>query len=140
VDYDDSLVIGVPDADLWSSGAGAVTRLLRTRVRFDALSCHNAVVAVGALSMLERSGVAVPDEVALAGFGDIEPARFTSPPLTTVDPQRESIARRSVALQRTRMVPADFRELPGRSESAGFALRLRGSSAAAPPTPTDSRP
>jgi DNA-binding LacI/PurR family transcriptional regulator len=128
VAYDDSLVIGVADPDLWSSGAGAVTRLLRTRVRFDALFCHNDVVAIGALSVLERSGVAVPDEVALAGFDDIEASRFTSPPLTTVDPQRESVARRAVELLRSRMDLPDFRELPGRSESAGFALRVRGSS------------
>ncbi|CAM5309725.1 LacI family DNA-binding transcriptional regulator [Streptomyces aurantiogriseus] len=128
VSYDDSLVIGVADPDLWSSGAGAVTRLLRTRVRFDALFCQTDVVAIGALSVLERSGVAVPDDVALAGFDDIEAARFTSPPLTTVDPQRESIARMAVELLRSRMDLPDFRELPGRSESAGFALRVRGSS------------
>lgn len=140
VPYDDSLVIGVADADLWSSGAGAVTRLLRTRVRFDALFCHNDVAAIGALSVLERSGVAVPDDVALAGFDDIEAAGFTSPPLTTVDPQRESIAHRAVALLRSRMDLADSRELPGRRESAGFALRVRGSSAAASPAPADPRP
>ncbi|KUN04488.1 LacI family DNA-binding transcriptional regulator [Streptomyces canus] len=127
VAYDDSLVIGVADPDLWSSGAGAVTRLLRTRVRFDALFCHNDVVAIGALSVLERSGLAVPDEVALAGFDNIEASRFTSPPLTTVDPQRESIARLAVELLRSRLDLPDFRELPGRSESAGFALRVRGS-------------
>ncbi|MES5823175.1 LacI family DNA-binding transcriptional regulator [Streptomyces sp. RG80] len=129
VAYDDSLVIGVADPDLWSSGAGAVTRLLRTRVRFDALFCHNDVVAIGALSVLERSGVAVPDEVALTGFGDIEAARFTSPPLTTVDPRRESIARKAVELLRSRMDLPDFHDLPGRTESAGFTLRVRGSSA-----------
>ncbi|MEU1167505.1 LacI family DNA-binding transcriptional regulator [Streptomyces sp. NPDC005921] len=130
VPYDDSLVIGVANADLWSSGAGAVTRLLRTRVGFDALFCYNDVAAIGALSVLERSGVAVPDDVAVAGFDDIEAARFTSPPLTTVDAQRESAARRAVALLRSRMDLADFRELPGRCESAGFVLRVRGSSSA----------
>jgi DNA-binding LacI/PurR family transcriptional regulator len=135
IPYDDSLVIGVSDADLWSSGAGAVTRLLRTRVRFDALFCHNDVVAIGALSVLERSGVAVPDDVALTGFDDIEAARFTSPSLTTVDPQRESIARTAVALLRSRMDAEDFRELPGRSESAGFVLRVRRSSSATVHTP-----
>lgn len=130
--YDDSLVLGVDNADLWSSGVGAATRLLRTRVRFDALFCYNDVVAIGALSVLRRSGVAVPDDVALVGFDDIEAARFASPPLTTVDPQRESIARTAVALLRSRMDVADFRELPGRTETAGFTLRLRASSSAGP--------
>ncbi|MFG2473021.1 substrate-binding domain-containing protein [Streptomyces canus] len=97
-----------------------MTRLLRTRVRFDAPFCHNDVVAIGALSVLERSGLAVPDVVALAGFGSIEASRFTSLSLTTVDPQRESIARLAVELLRSRMDLPDFRELPGRRENAGF--------------------
>ncbi|KUN72556.1 hypothetical protein AQJ46_12040 [Streptomyces canus] len=138
VAYDDSLVIGVDNADLWSSGAGAVARLLRTRVRFDALFCYNDVVAIGALSVLTRSGVAVPDDVALAGFDDIDAARFASPPLTTVDPQRATIARRAVSLLRSRMDMEDFRELPGRCESAGFVLRVRRSSSATSGTPGES--
>ncbi|MBK3574729.1 LacI family DNA-binding transcriptional regulator [Streptomyces sp. MBT65] len=130
VAYDDSLVLGVDDADLFSAGVGATTRLLRTRVRFDALFCYNDVVAIGALSVLGRSGIAVPDDVALTGFDDIDAARFTSPPLTTVDPQRGSIARKAVALLRSRMALSDFRELPGRTESAGFELLVRTSSSA----------
>ncbi|MCX5055520.1 MULTISPECIES: LacI family DNA-binding transcriptional regulator [unclassified Streptomyces] len=128
VDYDDSLVIGVDDADLWSSGVGAATRLLRTRVRFDALFCFNDVVAVAALSVLTRSGIKVPNDVALAGFDDIEAARFASPPLTTVDLRRESIARTAMTLLRSRLNLEDFRNLPGRSESIGYDLRVRASS------------
>jgi DNA-binding LacI/PurR family transcriptional regulator len=135
VPYDASLVIGVDNADLWSSGVGAVTRLLRTRVQFDALFCYNDVVAIGAMSVLERGGVTVPDDVALAGFDDIEAARFSSPPLTTVDPQRESIARKAVALLRSRMDLDDYRQLPGRTESAGFELRIRKSSCNEPTPP-----
>ncbi|MET7652722.1 LacI family DNA-binding transcriptional regulator [Streptomyces sp. NPDC005486] len=130
VDYEDSLVIGVDDADLSSSGVGAATRLLRHRVRFDALFCFNDVVAVGALSVLTRSDIKVPHDVALAGFDDIEAARFASPPLTTVDLRRESIARTAVTLLRSRMGMEDFRDVPGRSESIGYDLRLRASSAA----------
>ncbi|WP_229713398.1 LacI family DNA-binding transcriptional regulator [Streptomyces fuscichromogenes] len=132
VDYDDSLVAHVDNADLWSSGVGAATRLLRTRARFDALFCYNDVVAIGALSVLQRSGVAVPDDVALAGFDDIEAARFTTPPLTTVDPRRRSIARTAVELLRARTDAADSRALPGRTRTAGFELLVRQSSGAGP--------
>ncbi|MFJ9012434.1 substrate-binding domain-containing protein [Streptomyces canus] len=96
------------------------------------------MVAIGALSVLTRSGVAVPDDVALAGFDDIEAARFASPPLTTVDPQRATIARRAVSLLRSRIDTEDFRELPGRCESAGFVLRVRRSSSATLGTPVES--
>ncbi|WP_329446061.1 substrate-binding domain-containing protein [Streptomyces canus] len=96
-----------------------MTRLLRTRVRFDALFCHNDIVAIGALSVLERSGLAVPDEVAPAGFDNIEASRFTSPPLTTVDPQRESIVRLAVELLRSRMDLPDFCEHPAAARAPG---------------------
>ena len=129
VPYDDSLVLQVDNADLWSSGVRAATRLLRTRIHFDALFCYNDVVAIGALSVLQRSGVSLPEDVALAGFDDIEAARFTLPPITTIDPQRQWIARTAVTLLRSRMNLADFRELPGRTESAGHELRVRASTA-----------
>jgi DNA-binding LacI/PurR family transcriptional regulator len=112
--------------------------VVRTRVRFDALFGYNDMVAIGALSVLARSGVVVPDDVALAGFDDIEAARFASPPLTTVDPQRESIAIRAVSLLRSRIDAEDFRALPGRCESAGFVLRVRKSSSSTLGTPVDS--
>lgn len=87
-------------------------------------------MAVGVLSVLTRSGIKVPNDVALAGFDDIEAARFASPPLTTVDLRRESIARTAVTLLRSRMGLEDFRDLPGRSENIGHDLRIRASSGA----------
>ncbi|MEU5041272.1 hypothetical protein [Streptomyces griseorubiginosus] len=48
--------------------------------------------------------------------------------MTTVDLRRESIARTAVPLLRSRMGLDDFRDLPGRSESTGYDLRVRASS------------
>ena len=42
--------------------------------------------AFGALSECQRQGVAVPGQVAVAGFGDYEIAAVCVPPLTTVNP------------------------------------------------------
>jgi DNA-binding LacI/PurR family transcriptional regulator len=118
----------VDNGDLWASGVSAATRLLRTRVSFDALFCFNDVMAIGALSVLVRSGIAVPDDVALAGFDDIEAARYASPPLTSVDPQTRTLARQAVSMLRSRMSLDDFRDLPGRQVTAGFTLSTRASS------------
>jgi LacI family transcriptional regulator len=47
------------------------------------LFCANDMMAIGALEALKDAGVAVPGDIALAGFDDIPIARYVSPPLTT---------------------------------------------------------
>jgi DNA-binding LacI/PurR family transcriptional regulator len=41
-------------------------------------------MAIGAIRALRARGLAVPAEVSVVGFDDIELAEFTDPPLTTV--------------------------------------------------------
>ncbi len=50
----------------------------------DAIFCANDTTAVGALELTGRRGLAVPGDVALAGFDDLEFAAHCDPPLTTV--------------------------------------------------------
>jgi LacI family transcriptional regulator len=64
------------------AGAYLATRVRKPRAVFAA----NDNMAVGCLEALASAGVAVPDEIAVAGFDDIPTARFTTPPLTTVRP------------------------------------------------------
>jgi len=49
-----------------------------------AVFCGNDLMALGALDAARDLGVAVPGELALAGFDDIEAAAMAVPPLTTV--------------------------------------------------------
>lgn len=51
--------------------------------RPDAIFCANDMMAIGCLEALKDAGVAVPDDIALAGFDDIPIARYVSPALTT---------------------------------------------------------
>lgn len=50
----------------------------------DALVCGNDELAVSLISALSRSGVRVPDDVAVVGWDDIMTARYLTPSLTTV--------------------------------------------------------
>lgn len=66
------------------SGYQAVERMLRLQPRPTAIFASNDSMAIGALSALNTLGVAVPDEIALAGFDDTPIARFVKPTLTTI--------------------------------------------------------
>jgi LacI family transcriptional regulator len=66
------------------SGARAVDRLLDSGVDFSAISCANDLLALGCLQRLHERGVAVPEQVSVAGFDDIAVAQMTAPSLSTV--------------------------------------------------------
>ncbi|WP_066932654.1 LacI family DNA-binding transcriptional regulator [Microtetraspora fusca] len=66
------------------SGAVAMRQLLRDDPDLDAVFVANDLMAVGALQSLRQAGRRVPDDVAVVGFDDIEAAKFTEPPLTTI--------------------------------------------------------
>ena len=65
-----------------SSGVAAAAELLDRGV--DAIFCANDATAAGALEAIRGRGLRVPDDVALAGFDDLEFAAHLDPPLTTV--------------------------------------------------------
>jgi signal transduction histidine kinase len=80
---DPSLV--APGDFVYSSGQEAVRILVDERkVSFDAIVVSNDESALGVLSGLQERGLRVPQDVALIGFDDIDEARFSTPPLTTV--------------------------------------------------------
>lgn len=64
------------------SGVTGAAELLDRGV--DAIFCANDATAAGALETIRARGLHVPDEVALAGFDDLEFAAHLDPPLTTV--------------------------------------------------------
>jgi len=66
------------------SGANAMRELLERDPRLDAVFVASDLMAHGALGALRAAGRRVPDDVAVVGFDDIELARYTDPPLTTV--------------------------------------------------------
>lgn len=81
-----------------TTGADAMRRVLDRGVEVDAVFGLNDVLALGAMRVLYERGLRVPDDVAVAGFDDIEDGRFARPSLTTVAPGRAEIARTAVDL------------------------------------------
>ncbi|HET7663467.1 MAG TPA: LacI family DNA-binding transcriptional regulator [Rhodanobacteraceae bacterium] len=65
------------------SGYDAMQALLSRKASFDAVFAASDLIAVGAMHALADHGLAVPKDVAVAGFDDIPLASFVHPPLTT---------------------------------------------------------
>ena len=72
------------------NGAKAMGQLMAMTPRPTAVMCGNDVLAVGAIGMARTLGLAIPGDVSVTGFDDIELARIVMPSLTTVHvPHRE---------------------------------------------------
>jgi len=85
IDFDPKLIAS-GDFSM-ASGARAVGLFFDQRKlagSIDAIVAADDMTAFGALEELERRGIEVPAQVAVVGFDDLEEARFSSPPLTTV--------------------------------------------------------
>ncbi|MGC9522848.1 MAG: LacI family DNA-binding transcriptional regulator [Anaerolineae bacterium] len=67
-------------------------------VGLTAVFCYNDRTAAGALLACRAQGVAVPDDVSIVGFDDIELARWLSPTLTTVRQPREAMGRAAMEM------------------------------------------
>jgi DNA-binding LacI/PurR family transcriptional regulator len=80
--------------------------LLDDDPRLDAVFIASDLMADGALRTLRQAGRRVPDDVAVIGFDDVEVARYTEPPLTTV---RQPIAEigRSLVRQLLRLTAGE---------------------------------
>jgi LacI family gluconate utilization system Gnt-I transcriptional repressor len=96
LDPDPALIDEVP-MDLSSAGQH-LKSLLERRPDVEALFCASDLLAAGALFECQRSGICVPEELAIAGFDDIEIAARVHPPLTTVHLPHQMIGARAAEL------------------------------------------
>jgi len=71
-------------------GASALPELLERFPDTQAIFCVSDAPAFGALSALKERKIAVPQDIAIAGFGNFELSRYATPTLSTVvvDPRR----------------------------------------------------
>ncbi len=93
-----------------------------------AIVCGNDVLAFGALLEAQRLGIAVPGEVSIVGFDDLELASHLQPALTTVHVPAEAMWRR--AAERTLALLRG--DAPPREVEIEVTLVVRGSTGPPP--------
>lgn len=102
----------------------ATEELLRHAPQLDALYAASDIMAAAAMAVLRAAGRRVPDDVAVIGNDDLDIAKHTVPPLTTVRQPVDQVAAALVAALAARITGRDG------PETAVFApeLVIRGSS------------
>jgi DNA-binding LacI/PurR family transcriptional regulator/signal transduction histidine kinase len=79
-------------------GRDAVAAFLARSRPLDCVIAANDEMALGALEALREAGIAVPGQVLVAGFDDIQEARVSSPALSTVRQPLERQGRTAVGM------------------------------------------
>jgi len=80
------------------SGYDSMKSIVRSGEKFSAVFVASDNVAIGAKSALREAQLRVPDDVSVIGFDDIPWAKYSDPPLTTIQLPAESIAESACTL------------------------------------------
>lgn len=91
-------VVEHPDTASAEIGSMLLTEALRLHPETDGIACSNDHIALGALFACERMKIAVPNRLAVVGFGDLSFSAACNPPLTTVRPSGDLIGREAARL------------------------------------------
>lgn len=70
--------------DTFQSAIIETQKLIDSGVKFDSIFTVNDFTAAGAIKILTRNGVKIPQEVSVVGFGDDQTSMMVEPTLTTV--------------------------------------------------------
>jgi LacI family transcriptional regulator, gluconate utilization system Gnt-I transcriptional repressor len=120
---DDVQVVVVPAPTTIRSGRAALAELLRLPGGIDAVFCSSDLLALGVLTQAQAAGIAVPGQLAVVGFGDLEFAADLHPALTTVRIDGGAIGRQAAQFISDR---AEGRTVEQRVVDIGFSIVERG--------------
>ncbi|MEV6630225.1 LacI family DNA-binding transcriptional regulator [Actinoplanes sp. NPDC051470] len=109
-----------------ADGAAAMARLLDRGAPVDAVFCFSDQLALGAMHAAAERGVRVPEQLAVAGFDDIEDGRYAGPTLTTISPDKQAIAEAALTCLADRLARTPYTG-PARRITIDHTLLVRGS-------------
>lgn len=117
-------VVSVPAPTTLKSGRQALRQLLQDRPAVDAVFCSSDLLALGVLTEARAQGRAVPSQLAVMGFGDLDFAADLEPALSTVRIDGAAMGRQAA---RFIMERAEGREVAQPVVDIGFTLVERSS-------------
>lgn len=90
----------------------------------DAIVCCSDLLAIGVIRGLKRAGVRVPEDIAVVGWDNIIDTEYLSPTVTSVAPDLEALAERTIEALLERI---EGNREPGRSYVVPHRLMIRES-------------
>jgi len=119
LDLDPVRVVVVPAPTTLRSGRAALAELMQSGSGVDAVFCSSDLLALGVMTEAQARGVAVPEKLAIVGFGDLEFAADLHPALTTVRIDGMAIGRQAAQFIVDR---AEGRAVEQRIVDIGFSI------------------
>lgn len=89
ISTDPGLIFSENCDDDFVCGQAALSFCLKHQIT--AVFCYNDVTAIGLLTACRQKGIAVPENLSIIGFDDIDATLFVMPPLTTIRQPRYSL-------------------------------------------------
>jgi LacI family transcriptional regulator, gluconate utilization system Gnt-I transcriptional repressor len=103
----------------FENGAKVVREIVQRKMAVDILVCSGDVYAIGAILECNRSGIDVPGDLAIAGFGGFDLGHLLTPELTTVQVRGREIGAAAAKLLLDRL---DGRRSRNKIIDVGFSL------------------
>src|SRR5665648_456008 len=88
-------------------GYKSMASLLDEQIPPTAVFCANNLISIGALRLLRDRGVAIPDEMSVVGFDDLDLSELLNPPLTVIDRATFALGSNAAELLRARLATPD---------------------------------
>ncbi len=117
-------VVNVGASRSIQSGREAMLRILHEAPEVDAIFCSSDLLALGVMTEARVQGIAVPERIAIMGFGDIPFVADMVPALSTVRINGGDIGRQAA---RFLMDRAEGRAVEQRIVDVGFSIVVRDS-------------
>jgi LacI family gluconate utilization system Gnt-I transcriptional repressor len=117
-------VCTVPAPSSLANGRAGFAELRQSHPGTDVVFCGSDLIAHGVITEAQATGLSVPGDIAVMGFGDLPFAAFTNPPLSTVRIDGNAIGRQAARFILARVNNSDIGE---RVRDIGFSLIERHS-------------
>ena len=101
--FDPNRVVTSTEASSATKGAAMLRQVLTQAPEVDAIFCNNDDLALGALFEAQRMGLAVPQQLGICGFNDLEVMEAANPSLTSVRTRRFDMGKLAIEIILSRL-------------------------------------